>query len=357
MRFDLKKDYAYDIRLVAHGGQAFWYGLLALSLLLAPLLLPAYAIAQLSFVLIYSLIGIGLVVVTGYTGLVSLGHAAFVAVGAYSEAILRQKGWPLPLSLVCSGGLAALLGVLIGLPVLRLRGLYLAVATLAFGAIVEILLSRWESVTGGNSGLTVPRPLLFGKELRGAGFYWLCLAVLAACLFSVLNLLRSPTGRALKAIRDSEVSARSMGVDVALFKNLAFCVSALLAGLGGALYAHMIGYLSPDQFGLGLSIELLTMVVIGGAVWLHGAFLGAVCIIALPQLIAIAKDHLPAAIAQQTGLQPVLFGVVILLFVLVEPSGIYGRWLKIRTYLEMFPLCSASVFTRQRHYLRTERLK
>lgn len=357
MRFDLKKDYACDIRLVTHGGQAFWYGLLGLAVLLAPLVLPGYAVAQLTFVIVYGLIGIGLVVVTGCTGLVSLGHAAFVAVGAYAETNLRQHGWPLPLSLLCAGAFAALLGVLVGLPVLRLRGLYLAVATLAFGAIVEIVLSRWEGVTGGSSGLTVPRPQLWGTELRGTGFYYVCLAVLTVCLYGVLNLLRSPTGRALKAIRDSEISARSMGIDVALLKNLAFGISAFLAGTGGALYAHLIGYLSPEQFGLGLSIELLTMVVIGGAVWVHGAFLGAVCIIALPQLIAIAKDHLPVSLAQQTGLQPVVFGSVILLFVLLEPSGIYGRWLKVRTYLELFPLCNASVFARQRRYLRTDRLQ
>jgi branched-chain amino acid transport system permease protein len=357
MRFELKKNYAPDIRLIEHAGQAWSYGLLLLAALMAPLVLPPYAMAQLTFVLIYSLIGMGLVVLTGYTGLVSLGHAAFVAVGAYTQALLVGKGVPLPASLLAAGALAALFGVLVGLPALRLRGLYLAIATLAFGVIVEVLLARWESLTGGNSGLPVPKASLMGVALDAPRYYYLCLAVLLTCLYFVLNILRSPTGRAFKAIRDSEVSARSMGIQLAVFKNFAFALSALLAGLGGALYAHMIGYISPEQFGLSLSIELLTMVVIGGAMWLHGAFLGAVCVIVLPQAIALAKDYLPAAVGQQTGLQPVAFGLVILFFVLIEPSGLYGRWVKIRTYLENFPLCPANVFTRQRRYLRTERVK
>lgn len=357
MHYDFKKNYRIDIRLLKRGDQVFWYGLLLVGMLFAPMVLPSYAVAQLTFILIYSLIGIGLVVLTGVTGLVSLGHAAFVAAGAYAQAVLLARGVPLLLSLALSGGIAAVLGLAIGFPALRLRGLYLAIATFSFGFIVEILISHWETMTGGSSGLAVPNATLGGVAITGAGFYYLCLVVLVLCMLVVLNVLRSPTGRALKAIRDSEVSAQSMGVNVALFKTFAFALSALMAGLGGALYAHMMTYLSPEQFGLGLSIELLMMVVIGGVVWMQGAVLGAAFVIALPQAIAILKDHLPAFIAQQTGLQPIVFGLVILFFVLVEPKGLYGRWLKLRTYLELFPLCPASVFTRERHFLRTERLQ
>lgn len=357
MHFDFKKDYATDIRLMRRNDQLFWYGSLLLVLAAAPALVPSYFLVQMSFILVYSVIGFGLVVLTGMTGLVSLGHAAFVAVGAYAQALLLSKGVPVLASLAASAGLAAVLGVLVGLPALRLRGLYLAIATFSFGYIVQIVLAHWESLTGGNSGLAVGTPTLLGMPLTGPRFYYLCLALVLAALYFVLNLLRSPTGRTLKAIRDSEISARSMGVNVALFKTFAFGLSALLAGLGGALYAHLITYLSPEQFGLHFSIELLMMVVIGGAVWLHGAVLGAVFVIALPQAIALAKDVLPAAIGQQTGLQPIVFGLVILFFVLVEPSGLYGRWLKVRTYLELFPLCPGAVFTRERRFLRTERLK
>lgn len=357
MRFEFKKDYAVDIRLLRHGGQAFWYGVLLFLLLVAPVTLPAYFVAQATFILIYGLIGIGLIVLTGYTGLVSLGHAAFVAVGAYAEAALLARGVPFLAALPIAGLASALAGVLVGLPALRLRGLYLAIATLAFGFIAEILIARWESVTGGNSGLAVGRAEVLGFGFEGVSFYYLCLAVLILCLAAVLNILRSPTGRALKAIRDSEVSAQAMGVNLSLFKTFAFGLSALLAGLGGALYAHAITYISPEQFGLHLSIELLMMVVIGGVAWLHGAFVGAAFVIALPQVIAVAKDYLPPEIGHQTGLHPVVFGMVILFFVLVEPAGLYGRWLKIRAYLDLFPLCSGAVFVRERRYQRTERLK
>lgn len=357
MHFDFKKNYRIDVRLIKRGSQAFWYGLLLLALLLVPAVLPKYFVAQMTFILIYSVIGTGLIVLTGVTGLVSLGHAAFVAVGAYAQAILMARGVPLLVSLALSAALAAMLGLVVGLPALRLRGLYLAIATLSFGFIVEILLAHWESMTGGNSGLSVPTPTLWDVAVTGALFYYLCLVVLVLCLLVVLNVLRSPTGRALRAIRDSEVSAQSMGVNLALLKTFSFVLSAALAGLGGALYAHVITYLSPEQFGLNLSIELLMMVVIGGVVWLQGAVLGAVFVIALPQAIAVIKDYLPAVIEQQTGLQPIVFGLVILFFVLVEPTGLYGRWIKVRTYLELFPLCPGSVFVRERHFLRTERLK
>lgn len=357
MQFDFKKNYEFDLRLVKRGSQRFWYGLLLLAVLLAPYALPSYFVAQATFVLIYGMIGCGLVLLTGHTGLVSLGHAAYVAVGAYTEAYALQRGLPLPAALLLSALMAGMLGLLVGFPALRLRGLYLALATLSFGFIVEVLIARWDSVTGGNSGLAVPKAVLLGHELGAAGFYYLCLALLLVCLVILLNLLRSPTGRALKAIRDSEVSARAMGVDLARFKAFAFALSAMLAGLGGALYAHMITYLSPEQFNLNLSIELIMMIVIGGMVWLQGAFLGAMVVIALPQAIAVAKDYLPAYIGQQTGLQPVIFGFVILFFMLYEPSGLYGRWLKIRTYLELFPLCPSTVFRRERSYQRTQELK
>lgn len=357
MQFDFKKSHEFDLRLVKHDSQKFWYGLLLLAVLLAPFTLPSYFLAQATFVLIYGMIGCGLVVLTGHTGLVSLGHAAFVAVGAYTEAYALQRGLPLPVALAVSAMMAGMLGLLVGFPALRLRGLYLALATLSFGFIVEVLIARWDNVTGGNSGLSVPKAALLGHTLSPTGFYYLCLGLLLLCLAVLLNLLRSPSGRALKAIRDSEVSARAMGVNVARFKAFAFSLSALLAGLGGALYAHMITYLSPEQFNLNLSIELIMMIVIGGMVWLQGAFLGAMVVIALPQAIAVAKDYLPAYIGQQTGLQPVIFGLVILFFVLREPSGLYGRWLKIRTYLELFPLCPSTVFRRERSYLRTQELK
>ncbi len=357
MRYLFKKSYDDDIRLFKHRGMTAWYGALAVALLAAPLVLPPYALEQLTFVFIYAVVGAGLVLLIGYAGQVSLGHAAFVGIGAYAQAGIVSLGASPLLGIVCAGALAALAGIAVGLPVLRLKGIYLAIATLAFGEISEEVFVRWESVTRGNLGFPVPAFVPFGLPLGdGAGFAYVCLAILTAALLLVLNILRSPSGRALKAIRDSEISARSVGVNVARMKTAAFAISAGLAGVGGALYAHKIGYISPDQFGLMLSIELVMMVVVGGLGSMHGAVLGAVFIVALPQAIAVLKDHLPAAIGQPAGLQPLLFGLVLVAFVQFEPAGLHGRWAKIRFALEHFPIYRRNIFRRQRKYIKTERL-
>ncbi|OYV00763.1 MAG: branched-chain amino acid ABC transporter permease [Burkholderiales bacterium PBB5] len=358
MRFIFKTDYDQDIRLVKHSGQAFWYGLLLLVLLAAPWLLGEYVLSQLSFVLIYGVAGLGLMVLSGFTGLASIGHAAFLGVGAYTETVLTAHGWPFPLSFAVAAGLSAAVGVVVGLPALRVKGIYLAIATLSFGFIVEEVLARWESVTKGNAGITVGSPQFFGADLGSAeAFYFIALGVCLLVTFGVMNLLRSATGRAFIAIRDSEVSAQSMGIHLAGYKTLAFALSAAIVGLAGALYAHKLRFISPDQFGIAQSIDLLLLVVVGGLGFIHGAFLGAVFLITMPQLIALAKDFLPPAIGQATGLQAVVYGLVLMGFVLFEPMGLYGRWLKVRTWLQLFPFYRKGMFKRQKSYTKSERLK
>jgi branched-chain amino acid transport system permease protein len=358
MRFVFKTHYDQDIALGKHGGQRFWYAVLAVFLVLAPWLLPEYWLAQLSFVFIYAIVAVGLMLLAGFTGQFSIGHAAFMGVGAYAEAYLAARGWPLPLSLLCSMALSAAVGVVVGLPALRVKGMYLAIATLSFGFIVEEVLARWESVTGGNAGLSVPSAALFGMPLDStASFYALCLVCVAASTLIALNLLRAPSGRAFVAIRDSEVSAQSMGIHLSRYKFLAFAISAALAGLGGALYAHKMQFISPDQFGLVQSIDLVLMIVIGGLGSMHGAFLGAIFLIGMPQLISLGKGYLPEAMAQAAGLQNVVYGAVLIAFVMLEPMGLYGRWLKVRTWLELYPFYRRGMFKRQRSYMKSERLK
>ena len=251
-----------------------------------------------------------------------------------------------------------MVGVVVGLPALRVKGIYLAIATLAFGFIVEEVLARWESVTGGNSGRNVPGVSIFGWEAgSGAGFYYVCLFVCALATLGVLNLLRSGTGRAFIAIRDSEISAQSMGIPIAQYKTLAFAISAALTGAAGALYAHKLAFISPDQFGALQSIELLLVVVVGGVGSVHGAFLGAIFLIALPQFIAVSKDWLPPAIGQASGLQGLIYGAVLVGIVLFEPLGLYGRWLKMRTYLQLFPFYRRGLFKRQKAFTKSERLR
>ena len=358
MRFIFKTDYEQDIRLIKHGGQAFWYGLLVLALFAAPWLVPEYWLAQLTFVLIYGIVGLGLMLLAGFSGLFSMGHAAFLGVGAYTQAVLTNQGIPFPVALVAAALLSAVVGIVVGLPALRVKGIYLGIATLSFGFIVEEVLARWESVTGGNAGIHVKVPAIGNWKIEsGEGFYFLCLVLAVGSTLVILNLLRSPTGRAFVAIRDSEVSAQSMGIHLAYYKTLSFALSAALAGIGGALYAHKLQFISPDQFNIIQSIDLLLMIVIGGLGSVHGAFLGAVFLISMPQVIALGKDYLPAAIGQAPGLQAVVYGAVLIAFVLFEPMGLYGRWLKVRTWLQLFPFYRQGMFKRQKSFQKSDRLK
>jgi len=263
---------------------------------------------------------------TGYTGQVSLGHAAFLATGAYTEALLQAAGMPFIVSLVSAALFSAAVGIVVGLPALRLKGIYLAIATLAFNVIVEEIITRWESVTGGNSGKQLKAIEVFGWRLTSPeSFYYLCVVLTALSCLALINLLRSPTGRAFVAIRDSEVSASCLGINLARYKTMSFAISAALTGIGG----------------------------VGS---LHGAVFGAAFLIMLPQGISIAKGWLPDAVPQ-TGLQSVVFGLILIGFIIFEPYGIYGRWVKIRTWFDVFPFYRRGTFRRQRSYLRSERLR
>ncbi|TMH32512.1 MAG: branched-chain amino acid ABC transporter permease [Betaproteobacteria bacterium] len=358
MRFIFKTDYVQDIRLAKHGGHHFWYSALLIAMLAAPWIVSEYWLAQLTFILIYSIVGLGLMLLAGFTGLFSIGHAAFLGVGAYTQAVLTNYGMPFPLALIVAGALSAAVGMVVGLPALRVKGIYLGIATLSFGFIVEEVFARWESVTGGNAGIHIKSPNMFGWTLdSGEEFYFLCLVLTVVATLLILNLLRSPTGRAFVAIRDSEVSAQSMGIHLARYKTMSFAISAALAGIGGALYAHKLQFISPDQFDILQSIDLLLMVVIGGLGSVHGAFLGAIFLISTPQVIALSKDHLPTVVAQAPGLQGLVYGVVLIAFVLFEPLGLYGRWLKVRTYLQTFPFYRRGTFKRQKAFQRSDRLR
>lgn len=358
MRVIFKTNYNQDIRLVKHSGYAFWYTLLAIIVLAAPAALDTYWVNELTRVLIYALAGLGLMVVTGFTGQVSLGHAAFMAVGAYAHSYFIANGVPfmvsLPLAALISGGV----GLMVAVPASRMTGLYLTIASLAFAIVVEDVIIHWESVTGGNRGMVVEAPALFGYEIYEAWeFYYIVLALLAVSILVVLNILRTPFGRAMLAVRDSEISAESLGIRIAKIKILAFFVSAIITGLAGGLFAHFLQFLAPEVFGIVLSIQLLLMIVVGGLGTVHGAIYGAILIGFLEASLSIIKDWLPAAIGTQPGLEPGLFGLILVLFIIFEPEGVYGRWVKLRTLLENFPFYRRNTFKRQRTYLRTERMR
>jgi len=356
MRFLMKRHYYEDIRLFKFRSTFFWYLALVIGCLLIPLALDDYLVSQLTFICMYSIAAVGLMLLTGYTGQISLGHAAFFAIGSYTSAILTGKGVPFLLALPAAGAVAAVVGVFIGLPALRLTGLYLAIATMGFAFIVDEVLVRWESLTNGNMGMIVDPPsigpLAFYTEIS---YYYLTLVFLILAVLAAKNILRSPTGRAMIAIRDSEVAAQAMGVSLPRYKTMAFAMSAFFTGVAGSLYAHKLTFINPESFTILLSIELLAMVIIGGLGSIHGAIYGTIFVIFLPQLIIMTKDYLPRYIAEQTGLETFLYGLMIILFILFEPMGIYGRWRKTKFYFEMFPLYKKDTFRREKKYSKAER--
>ncbi|GGC47461.1 branched-chain amino acid ABC transporter permease [Chelatococcus reniformis] len=376
MHQPVKTDYSQDLRLFRTAGQVWSYAALAVFLLAAPILFGNYLLSQVVFVIIYAIVGIALIILSGYTGQVSIGHAAFLAIGAYTAAYCQKQGIPFVVYFVLAGALTGVVGYLVGLPALRLHGVYLAIATFAFAFIVEEILARWESVTNGNEGIMLALPDLFGLKLGDTGFYYLCLAVVTTIMLGAINLLRSPTGRAFVALRDSETAAKSMGVNPARYKTRSFAISAAITGLAGVLYAHKLSFISPEMFTLSLSIEFIMIVIIGGIASLRGAVFGAIFMIMVDPVLATLKDDLPGLVANVVsvlglngggaqeavarvvnapGLKSLIFGLIIIFFIIFEPFGLAGRWEKIKLYVRLFPLYKATTFKRQKMYLKSER--
>jgi branched-chain amino acid transport system permease protein len=381
MRFLFKTDYEDDIRLMPHSGYAFSYGILLALLVIAPFVLSSYIMSQLVFVCIYATVGVGLLILTGFTGQASLGHAAFLAIGAYTAAYLQQYNVPFPVYFLAAGLFSGVIGAMVGFPALRLQGIYLVIATISFAFIVEEILARWESVTHGNEGMRIKTMTLLGAAVPrdSPTFYFLCLAVLILTIVGTLNLLRSPTGRAFVAIRDSETAARSMGINVALYKVKSFGISAAITGFAGVLFAHKLSFISPEMFTLQLSIEFIIVILIGGTFSLHGAVLGAIFLVMIDPFLTYLKDDMPgmisgvaatlgagkeraghiqdavAAFASANGLKGAIYGLIIVLFVQFEPLGLYGRWLKIKLFFQLFPLYKRATFKRQKIYVKSER--
>ena len=381
MRPIFQTDYGQDIRLFRHSGYLWSYGILLLLVLLAPFVIGSYLQSQIVFVFIYAIVGVGLLILAGFAGQVSLGHAAFLAIGAYTAGYMQRHGVPflvyLPLSVVLTGAV----GALVGFPALRLAGIYLVIATIAFGFIMEEVAARWESVTNGNDGMRIKQIELFGFTLSrdGYSFYYLCLGFLVLVLVLALNLLRSPTGRAFIAIRDSETAAQSIGVNLSVYKVMAFSISAAMTGLAGCLYAHKMSFISPEMFTLLLSLEFVIVILIGGVGSLHGAVLGSIFVVMVDPFLSYLKDDLPrvigevarsfgvanhgalqdtlSAIGGAAGLKGAIYGLIIIVFIIFEPYGLYGRWLKIRLYFELFPLYKKATFRRQKTYVKSERYR
>jgi branched-chain amino acid transport system permease protein len=337
---DLRESYSRDLRIFDRWYKWVWLALLAAALLVYSQTGGNYAAYMLNLIFINIIVAVGLNILTGYAGLISLGHAAFMAIGAYFSTIFTVKfSYPFYLVLPMSGAVAGFIGFVVGLPSLRLTGIYLALATMAFGFITDEIIIQWHSITGGAEGLQALPATVFGFVFDSyPKYFFITFVSLGLVLFSAKNLLRGPFGRALSAIRDSETAAETMGVNLGWYKALAFSLSATYTGLAGSLYAHLVLFISTDNFTLLHSISFIVMIVVGGLGSIAGAVMGASFITILPEIIAFSKDWLPAAVRNAAGLQAAVYGIILMLFVILQPSGFFGFWLRVKIWLKTFPL-------------------
>lgn len=283
-----------------------------IALLAAPLFLSNYGWFILATTMVYALIALSLNILVGMAGQISIGHAGFWALGAYTSAIAMQTfGVPFILAILIGGAVGAAFGAIVALPALRVSGHYLAIATLAFAILVQQLLFEWESVTGGRQGLSVPRPSLGTELTSDFSYYYLLLALVLACAWAVRNLRRSLTGRSLEALKQSAVAAQCAGISRARHIILAFAISGFLAGVSGALYGSLIGRLSTETFSLTASLSFLTMAVIGGLGSEAGALLGAAFLAFAPEVLRQFKDA-----------EMVIYGVILVLCMQFLPHGL-----------------------------------
>lgn len=325
------ESYRELIALVRHPTQARWTVALMVAALVAPLLLSNHLTALVNGILIVAVGAVGLNLLIGTTGLISLGQAGFLAVGAYTTAILAADyGMPLWLCLPAAGLAAAAFGLLVGIPSLRLKGLYLAITTLAFTIIITHLILAAEDFTHGSSGISTPRPALFGLDLGSdRAFYYLVLAVLTLAVLGSANLKRSRIGRALLAIREQDIAARAMGVPVARYKLYAFMVSSFYAGVAGALMAYHIRFVNVDSFSMIISIEAVSIIIVGGLGSTAGAVIGSFLIIGLAELLNLAMGGTMAT-GSVLELKSLIYGLTIVLFLRFEPDGLMGIYRELK---------------------------
>jgi branched-chain amino acid transport system permease protein len=360
MRIHFKTSYDHDIRLFP---DLWTFGLYAALLAVAialPWLINAFYLGEATNVLIWAIAGLGLMLLTGQTGQASLGHAAFLAIGCYTCVIGMESGLPFVVAFPLAGVITGIAGTLFSIPAVRLHGIYLAIATIALSILADDIIVLLEPWTNGVSGMFPPTIDIFGLEIERwttpERFYWLVLTVTVLVTLGYRNLLRAPLGRAFAAVRDSEVSATAMGVHIAFTKAAAFGLSCAITGLAGALMGFFAGTFNNETFSIVISIQLLMMIVIGGLGSIHGAFFGAIVIAFLPQAVSIVTKNVIGNVAIP-GLESGVFATILILFILFEPMGIYGRWMKIRIWLELFPFARRDMFRRQKSYLKTERLR
>ena len=323
----------------------FWLALLLIGLIALPFLFQGsrYLLYVVNSVFIAVIAAIGLNILTGFTGQISLGHGAFMGVGAYASGyFMTHLGMPFLACVVAAGCVTAIVGMIFGIPSLRLKGLYLAIATLAAQVILEFVFVRWRTVTGGSQGMLVPPANIGGFAFNSDfKFYFLALAFTILTVMVAKNIVRTKPGRAFMAIRDRYISAEIIGVPLFQYKLISFGISSFYAGIAGSLWAHYIGIITPEHFNVMISIQYLSMIIIGGLGSIHGTIMGAIFMTLLPEALRLISglfsNQYPVLVNIFGAIRESVFGLVIILFLIFEPDGLAARWKTIQNYWKLWP--------------------
>ena len=313
----------------------------------APLAASDFQLFKLTNVLIYAIALLGLNILVGYTGQVSIGHGAFMSVGAYTAANLAVRlGAPFWISLPLGGLMAALIGAIVGVPSLRIKGLYLAIATLAGQLIIEWTINHVTWISGGvQASIEVPRPTVFGNPINTQReMYYFLLVFVVLAIAGVMNLMRTRVGRAFIAIRDQDIAAEIIGINIFKYKLLAFAISSFYAGVTGVLYTYYLGIANYEQFQITTSIDYLAMIIIGGLGSVLGSVFGAIFVTLLPIVIRSVMEAFGGFLFSSgavlniiPNLRLIIFGLLIIVFLVVEPEGLNRLWRNIRSYFRVWP--------------------
>ncbi len=347
---DMKRSYYEDIQLFSSGVVFFWFAVLIAFLAVFPFIFKNYYVYVANYMAINMIVAIGLNLLVGFTGQISLGHAGFFAIGAYGTVVLMAKvHLPFMVALPIAALISAAFGFLLGLPALRLEGPYLSIATLGFGFTITQVIGRIEFF-GGRQGLHTPDLAIGPWHLNSdRDFYFLLIPITVLLAIAARNLVKTKIGRAFIAIRDADIAAEAMGVNLVLYKTLAFAVSAFYTGVAGGLYAFVLRFIEPEVFTLLMSIIFLAMVVVGGLGSIFGAIAGAGLlswldlelrnILSIPYvgqwLEALSKTYF--SITGVSNIQYIIFGLIMVLIMLFEPLGIYGIWIRTKKYWKTWP--------------------
>ncbi len=337
----LKESYIADAALFDSRTQRIWLAMAGALLLLFPFMASDYWLYLACLVSINVAGATGLNILTGYTGLVSLGQAAFMGLGAYTVAIVQARwGTPVLFNLLAGGFVAMLGGIVVGLPSLRVKGLYLAIATIAASFIAHFLFANLR-LTGGTAGLTLQPATVFGVALDTSfRLYWVIVPVTLLMLLGAANLFRTRIGRAFIAIRDRDISAEVLGIPLLRYKLLSFGLSSFYAGVAGGLWAYFFRVVTPESFPLLMSIFFLAAIIVGGMGSILGGILGAVFMTMVPELLKLIVDLLPGGSELTVFLSPVrtmVFGLLIIVFLVFEPQGLAQMWRRLRRFFHLWP--------------------